>query len=141
MFVEKVFCGGNFIQTVRNKQDLMKNFKTIDEYLSTKKDPEYNFALNLIEKGTCFIAVKVDEENYKFYQSRFIWYSENTLAKHENNFEKDGSITNSSINEILNSKPKPNPYLNSKYKIYCEQLGFIAKDKGSFGVERKFWIF
>ena len=129
------------MRTVKNKNELKKNFKTLDNYIVGKKDPKYYYALKLIEKGTCFIAVKISEDDYKFYPSRFVGYFENSMDKHENNFEKDGRITNAAINKILCHKPEENSKLNFKYKEYCEKLGFIAKDKGSFVVKRKFWEF
>jgi len=129
------------MRTVKNKAELLENFKTIDEMLAKKKDPEYTYALNLIEKGTCFVAVQSDDDNYKFYPSRFSGYLSNTMNKHENNHEKDGRVTNSAIKELLGCKPELNPDLELKYKSYCEQLGFIARDKGAFGAQRKFWNF
>lgn len=61
------------------------------------------------------------------------------MDNHLNNDKKDGRDTNSAISSILGHKPNPNEFLNSEYVRYCEGLGFIARDKGSFGVERKFW--
>ena len=117
------------MRTVKNKNELIKNFEILDSYLKSKKDPEYSYALNLVEKGTCFIAIEIDENNYKFYPSRFVGYFENNMDKHENNFNKDGRITNSAI------------ILDFQYRKYCETLGFVAREKGSFGVKRKFWNF
>ena len=129
------------MRTVKNKNELIKNFETLDSYLNSKKDPEYGYALNLIEKGTCFVAIKISEDNYKFYPSRFVGYFENDMDKHENNFEKDGRVTNAAINKILFHKPEENSSLDFQYRKYCETLGFIAREKGNFGVKRKFWNF
>ncbi len=129
------------MRTVKSKNELIENFKIIDEMLSSKKDPEYTYALNLIKNGTCFVVFQSDNDTYKFYPSRFIGYFQNTMDKHENNSDKDGRITNSAINEILGCKPQSNADLECKYKSYCEQLGFTANAKGTFGVQRKFWNF
>ncbi len=40
---------------------------------------------------------------------------------------------------ILGSKPASNPVLDNLYREYCELLGFVANEKGTFGVERKYW--
>lgn len=126
------------MRLIDNLKELKVNFKKIDNYINDKKDPEYNCALNLIKRGTCFVAVKKDN-SYKFYPSRFIGYANNNMSDHINNKNKDGRETNPTISEILESNPLPNENLNNLYKKYCEELGFVANEKGSFGVERKFW--
>ena len=52
---------------------------------------------------------------------------------------KDGRKTNPVISSLLGQKVEPNPMLDKAYRTYCEELGFIANDKGTFGVERKYW--
>ncbi len=37
--------------------ELITNSQALDGYLRSQVDPEYDFALNLIKKGTCFVAV------------------------------------------------------------------------------------
>lgn len=127
------------MKTISDFNELMTNIQTLDGYLYSKVDPGYDFALNLIKKGTCFIAVK-DSDAYKFYPSRFIGYLGNSMDAHLNNVEKDGRETNPAISKILGGKPLSNPILNQEYAKYCEALGFIPRDKGSFGTERRFWI-
>lgn len=126
------------MKTVENLKELKENFKTLDKYTNLKKDPEYSFGLGLVKKGTCFVAVK-ENGTYKFYPSRFIGYVNNSMDAHLNNEYKDGKETNPAISEILGSKPIPNPVLENLYREYCESLGFVANEKGSFGVERKYW--
>ena len=126
------------MNTIKSKYELLQNIKTLDEYLDKEEGQEYEFALNLIKRGTCFIVVKT-EDDYKFYPSRFVGYSCNTMNKHKNNYYKDGRVTNAAINDILGYKPMANTDLDDKYKNYCEKLGFNAYKKGSFCVERKFW--
>ncbi|MPM18870.1 hypothetical protein SDC9_65287 [bioreactor metagenome] len=60
------------------------------------------------------------------------------MNAHFNNKYKNGRETNPAISRILCSKPTPNPVLENLYKQYCESLGFVANDKGTFGVERKY---
>jgi len=126
------------MQLVKSFNEIKANIQTLDKYLIEKHEPEYSFALNLVKRGTCFIAVK-SEQGYKFYPSRFIGYAENTMNKHLNNTEKDGRETNPAIDSILHSAVSYDPKLESAYREYCESLGFIANEKGSFGVVRKYW--
>lgn len=126
------------MRTVENLKELQANIKTLDKYTNLKKDPEHGFGLGLVKKGTCFVAVK-ENGTYKFYPSRFIGYVNNSMDAHLNNEYKDGKETNPAISIILGSTPTPNPDLDNLYREYCESLGFIANEKGSFGVERKYW--
>lgn len=126
------------MKVVESLNDLKANIKTLDKYLNSKIDPEYSFGLSLVKRGTCFIAVN-ENGSYKFYPSRFIGYMNNSGDAHLNNQYKDGRETNSAIFLILESKPVPNKVLEKRYKEYYQLLGFAANDKGSFGVERKYW--
>ena len=123
---------------VRSRRDIEANMKTIDAYLDNKCEITYSFALSLIKKGVCFIAVNTGA-GYRFYPSRFIGYIGNTMDKHLNNYYKDGKETNPAITSVLGVKLSHNAELEREYKIYCEKLGFMANDKGAFGVERKYW--
>jgi len=126
------------MKTIGNFDDLKVNLEKIDEYLILRKDPEYSFAINLVKKGTCFVVIK-SNNSYKFYPSRFIGYDSNSMEAHIDNEDRDGRKTNLAIIKILNNKPIANSELDKLYREYCETLGFIANDKGSFGAERKFW--
>jgi hypothetical protein len=126
------------METVANVRELQSTVYTLEKYLTDKKEPEYGFALDLVKRGTCFLAVE-SAQGYKFYPSRFIGYAGNTMKDHLNNVYKDGRETNPAISAIVGLKPEPNVELNEEYVTYCEYLGFTARDKGSFGVERKFW--
>ncbi len=127
------------MRVVRDKKELRINMDMLDKYINCEKDPEYTFALSLIKKGTCFIAVKEDDI-YRFYPSRFMGYENNTMNSHQNNDYKDGKETNPAITSIIGHQPIVNKELEIEYKKYCEKLGFIANNKGSFGVERKYWL-
>lgn len=126
------------MRTIEKLIELMTNIKKIDEYLASRKDPEFSFAINLVKKGICFVATKIND-SYKFYPSRFIGYDSNSMEAHLINEHRDGRETNPAISEILGNKPIPNTELDKLYKEYCETLGFTANDKGTFGVERKYW--
>lgn len=126
------------MRTIESQDELKTNIRTLDLYLTSKKDPEYSFAEDLVKKGTCFIVVKANG-TYRFYPSRFIGYVGNSMDNHLNNVNKDGRDTNPAISVILGNTPMPNPELDHLYQKYCTSLGFIANEKGSFGVKRKYW--
>ena len=126
------------MKTIGNINELKANLQRIDAYLVSRKDPEYSFAINLVKKGTCFVVLKVND-SYKFYPSRFVGYTSNSMDAHLGNESRDGRETNPAISEILGSKPVPNAEFDKYYKEYCETLGFTANDRGTFGVERKYW--
>ena len=125
---------------IKNKQNLLTNIKQLDIYLDRKCDPEYSFALDLIKKGTCFVALS-NENSVRFYPSRFIGYMNNTMESHLSNERKDGRETTPLISSIINNgqPPKNDTLLESLYFDYCAILGFTAREKGSFGVQRKYW--
>ena len=62
------------------------------------------------------------------------------MNRHMNNADKDGKETNPAISEIIKYKPSENKELEAEYKWYCDRIGFVARDKGAFGVTRKYWI-
>jgi len=124
---------------IQNKNEILRNITLLDTYIAKGIEDEKEFALSLIKKGTCFIAMKKDN-SYKFYPSRFVGYADNNMDEHLNNEFKDGKETNPAISNILGSKPTFDLKLDKEYKKHCEKLGFIANQKGSFGVERKFWV-
>lgn len=132
-----MLCGVPIISTL---DELWNNCERLDEYVNSKRNPEYSFALNLIKRGTCFVAIEKDGA-YKFYPSRFVGYQENSMSKHENNEWKDGKETNPAIGALLGvGAPVASTKLDEIYKKYCSTLGFEPQDKGAFGVEHKFWV-
>lgn len=127
------------MQIVKKIGELKRNADTIDKYLLTKKEPEYDFAIGLISRGICFIAIE-KEDKYHYYPSRFMGYVDNSMDNHLNNENKDGRDTNPAISSILNNKPIANTELENHYITFCNSLGFIASKSGAFGVKRKYWI-
>lgn len=124
---------------IKEVSQLKENIDTLERYLNGKTDPEYTYALDLIKRGVCFVAVE-QEGGRHFYPSRFIGYMANTRDKHMNNEYKDGKETNPAISAIIGKKPVENTTLDMEYKQYCEKLGFTAWEKGAFGVARKYWV-
>jgi len=127
------------MHTINHIDELMANLQVIDRYLASGKDPEYSFALSLIKKGTCFVVTK-SNDSYRFYPSRFIGYINNSMDAHLENDNRDGRETNVAIIEALGGNPLPNAKLEKAYREYCDILGFVANNKGTFGVERKYWL-
>ena len=126
------------MKCVSSLHEIKKNMRLLDMYLDNKCESTFSFALGLIKRGTCFIAFKT-EEGYRFYPSRFIGYVDNTMDMHLNNCNKDGRETNPAITRVLGVKLSTDPELEKQYRVFCETLGFVANDKGCFGVERKYW--
>lgn len=126
------------MKVIETVKELKTNLNTLDSYINNKIDPTYEFAISLIKKGVCFV-VQDTSEGLRFYPSRFIGYKNNNMDKHLNNFEKDGKETNPALYNILGHRPKSNSVMDKAYREYCESLGFIASNKGAFGVERKYW--
>ena len=128
------------IQFVTSIEDIEKNIKTLDRYLSSDDENEVTYAKKRVKMGTCFIAVHT-KNGVRFYPSRFIGYADNTIDKHTRNNEKDGKQTNPAISHLLGASPKLNPTLENEYQKYCESLGFTANEAGAFGAPRKYWVF
>ena len=128
------------MDVVKSMDEIRINMKTMDNYLVKADDPEYTYALGLISKGICFVADASTGE-FRFYPSRFIGYANNTMSKHECNSSKDGRVTNPAISKVLNQKPEADSEMEIAYKEYCKSLGIQVKEKGSFGVSRKYWKF
>lgn len=126
------------MDVVKSMDEIRINMKTMDSYLIKADNPEYIYALSLISKGICFVA---DDSTgkFRFYPSRFIGYVNNTMSKHECNSSKDGRVTNPAISKVLNQKPEADSEMEIAYKKYCKSLGINVKEKGSFGVSRKYW--
>lgn len=125
------------MRVIETLNEIRMNIKTLDKYLDSKTDPVYSFAIGLVEKGICFVAAKRNGA-YRFYPSRFVGYADNCMDTHLGE-HKDGRDTNRAISAVLGSNPRPNPTLDNLYREYCESLGFIANERGTFGVERKYW--
>jgi hypothetical protein len=126
------------MKTIINIGELKANIALLEKYLDSKTDPEYSFAINLVKNGICFVVVQ-NNAGYKFFPSRFIGYANNSMNKHINNEDKDGKETNPVISRLLGGTPKPNLDYERLYREYCESLGFISNNRGSYGVERKYW--
>jgi hypothetical protein len=127
------------MQLIESEEQLITNIETVECYLTEGSEDEKREVVNLIKRGTCFIAYKISNE-IRFAPSRFIGYQNNNLKLHKSFATKDGRITNDAINKILNSQPIQIKDIEEKYVQYCESLGIIANEKGAFGAPRKYWL-
>lgn len=121
------------MEFVKSIEEIRRNMKTLDGYLEQKMEPEYSYALSLIQKGACFAAVE-SEDGFRFYPSRFIGYAENGMVEHQNNSEKDGRKTNRVIFNILRKEAFPQQEFETAYIKYCGKLGVTPHRK-----ERRYW--
>ena len=128
------------MECVHSLDEIRENMAVLDHYLEKKCESEYSFALERMKRGTCFIAVK-SPTGYQFYPSRFMGYAHNSMDGHSRNTTKDGRLTNSAISKVLNQKVAYYAELDREYQLYCERLGFIPNDTGTYGVARKYWVF
>ena len=127
------------MELVKSLEKIRHNIAVLDAYLDKKTGPEYSYALGLVKRGICFVADS-SSGKYRFYPSRFIGYANNTMDKHMSNTTKDGKQTNPAISTILHDKPQHNLRLEELYQAYCQSLGFEANEKGSRGIDRKYWL-
>lgn len=118
-------------------EQLEKNIEELERARSSSKAAEEYRAL--IKRGTCFLPY-MSSVGLSFAPSRFIGYRDNQLKKHAANATKDGRITNSAINQLLGTAPRIDSTLEQEYIDFCEKIGVSPTKKGSFGVERKYWI-
>lgn len=58
-----------YIELVEDFDDIKLNLNVIDKYMEGKIYLEYTYAIDLIKRGTCFLAIKT-LEGYKFYFNR-----------------------------------------------------------------------
>lgn len=126
---------------VRSLEELEGNVRQLSAYLNSPIEIERSFAVDLVKKGICFVAIaNADSRSRTFYPSRFIGYAGNNLRGHSRR-QKDGRDTNVALAELLGSEPTENRALEVQYRDYCRSLGFQPNQSGPFGVKRKFWLF
>ncbi len=118
---------------VTSIKEIEDNLQLFEDYLCEGTDEEQLFCSELIQKGSCFIAYKVENE-LRFSPSRYIGYAKNTMQSHHKR-EKDGKETNPVITKLL-GKLNPDDNLEMEYLRYCGSLGISP-----FNKKRKYWTF
>lgn len=123
------------MELVNDLTALEANLAHIDEYRKMLSPPASY--LSLIELGTCFLPYRSDGQ-ICFAPSRFIGYKNNDIDTHLSN-KGDGRDTNLAISGIVGHSPKHDQFLEDQYRRFCATLNIQAREKGNFGVTRKFW--
>ena len=122
------------MKLISNKQQLIANIETIENYITDGDLSEKETTLDLIRKGKCLVAYKVVNE-YRFAPSRFLGYQKNNIISHAASQTKTGLESNPAINKVLESKLSSNENLENKYIRYCLSLGIQPSNYS----KRKYW--
>lgn len=132
------------VPLVENTEDLWRNIRKVESYLSGKSSTELRSAMvELIRRGNNFICYQVEgsEDSVHFVPSKYIGYKDNEIVKHFNNRSSHtitGTETDVRLDRILGNKGE-DAELCKKYHEYCLGLG-IPKEKLTKR-KHKFWIF
>ena len=121
------------MDVVTTEEEIRKNLATFENYLCDGSEDEQQFAYDLIRRGSCFIAYKIDGE-LRFSPSRYTGYLSNTKDMHLANSDKDGKETNAAINKVVGYTLSPNDDLESEYVAFASKLGITPNKKS-----RKYW--
>lgn len=124
------------MKLIKDKAQLISNIESIENYLTDGSEAEQDEVRELIRKGKCLVAYKINSE-YRFSPSRFLGYENNNLEKHKKSDTKNGMETNKVIEKALKFKLTSNPTLESNYKKYCKNLGVTPSNY----LKRKYWLF
>ena len=94
-----------------NEKELYTNMLRFYSY-SDPKCSEYSFFKSILQKGRNYVVL-LDNGQYHFCPSRFIGYANNSKTKHLADF-RDGRQSDIAINELIESRPKPNKKFEKK---------------------------
>lgn len=122
------------MRAIEYETQLLVNIEAVENYLVEGNESEQKEIRDLIRKGKCFVAYKVNDE-VRFAPSRFLGYVNNYLGEHDASHIKDGRITNIAIAKVLKSKLDSNEVLEAKYIAYCENLGLQPSNYS----KRRYW--
>lgn len=121
------------MDVVTTEEEIRDNLAKFENYLCDGSEDEQQFAFDLIRRGSCFIAYKIDGE-LRFSPSRYCGYMGNTREKHLKNFDKDGKETNAAINKVIGYTLSTNKELESEYIDFASKFGIKPNNKN-----RKYW--
>ena len=121
------------MKRIENKEQLIKNLDTIEQYLQSDSEEVYWAMADYIGRGKVFVAYLI-EGQYHFAPSRFVGYKNNSLIKHDANDTKHGSRTTDRINKILGQN-QFNANLEKNYIKYCKWLDVEPSNK-----QRTYWL-
>lgn len=120
------------METVKRPSDIQSNILQLEKYKNSENSEERKFYKDIIRRGRCFVALDT-RNGFIFAPSRFVGYVDNDINKHNENYNKDGRITNVAIDGILGPHDVNNE-LEKRFKIFCQNLD-INPDNHT----RKYW--
>ena len=120
------------METVKTWSDIRLNILQLEKYKNSQNNEERTFYKNIVGRGRCFVALDT-RNGFVFAPSRFVGYVDNNIKNHDENYDKDGRITNVEIDKILGPH-EVNKILEERFKIFCENL-----DIGPVHHARKYW--
>ena len=101
---------------VRSEEDLEKNIRSVEKYLSDENKDAFHEMRDYIKRGACFVVYPIGNGKLGFVPSKFIGHLENTLDKHQERNFHGGGETNKTISRILNENEKENEDLEKQLK-------------------------
>ena len=120
------------MDTVKTWSDIRLNILQLEKYKNSENSKERIFYKDIIRRGRCFVALDT-RNGFVFAPSRFVGYVANDIENHDENYNKDGRITNVEIDNILGTHDV-NKILEEKFKIFCQNLDINPDNH-----ERKYW--
>ena len=84
--------------TIKTRDDVIQNIKTLYSYLSDGNEDHYQWAIERLKKGKNYVVEIIDSHAY-FAPSRFVGYKDNTIEKHEEN-HGDGTQTDDILKQF-----------------------------------------
>ena len=139
------------MELVKSVKDILENAKRFDKYIESGNSDEKELAINCIRWGRCFVVVK-DNDNYKFYPSKYIGYKNNSASgyydayynaealpgeeKHRDAayYTFDGRMSNKAINKVLGCACQKDYAMSERFIEYCNMYGLKGSEK------KKFWL-
>ena len=108
------------METVKTWSDIRLNILQLEKYKNSENNEERTFYKNIVGRGRCFVALDT-RNGFIFVPSRFVGYVDNNIKNHDENYDKDGRITNVEIDKILGFHDV-NKILEERFKIFCQNL-------------------
>jgi len=120
------------MDTVKTWSDIRTNILQLEKYKNSENSKERMFYKDIVRRGRCFVALDT-RNGFVFAPSRFVGYIANDIKNHDENYDKDGRITNVEIDKILGPYDV-NKILEERFKIFCQNLDINPDNH-----ERKYW--
>jgi hypothetical protein len=96
--------------------------------------PDAKRAKAILANGSTYVAAHVGG-SLAFGPSRFVGYLDNSIAAHERDDARHGSLTNGRLNRLLGAPAAKSPDLDKAFKRYCASMGIDPSAK-----VRSYWV-